>query len=85
MKEINYTPHGVCARSIKVVLDDNNIIQDVIFVGGCDGNHRGLVALLKGMKAEEAKDQLWGTPCGPRNPSCPDQVAKALDKALSGN
>ena len=83
MREIEFTPKGICAGSITIKLDDNNIIQDLSFVGGCDGNHKGLRALIKGMSADEAIERLSGITCGLRSTSCPDQVAVALKQALS--
>lgn len=79
MKEIHYRTSGICARAIHVLLDDNGIVQDVVFDGGCDGNHKGIAALCRGMKAEEVAARLKGTTCGFRNTSCPDQLAKALE------
>ena len=58
-----------------------NRVQELRFVGGCDGNHKGLNALVKGMKAEEAIERLSGITCGFRPTSCPDQVAVALRQA----
>ena len=81
MKEIDFTPRGICARNIKITLDDENRVQELRFVGGCDGNHKGLNALMKGMKAEEAIERLSGITCGFRPTSCPDQVAVALRQA----
>lgn len=78
MKEINYRTSGICARSIKVILDDNDIIQDVSFDGGCDGNHKGIVSLCKGMNADEVIKRLEGIKCGFKSSSCPDQLAQAL-------
>ena len=81
MKEIDFTPRGICARNIKITMDDENRVQELRFVGGCDGNHKGLNALVKGMKAEEAIERLSGITCGFRPTSCPDQVAVALRQA----
>ena len=81
MKEIDFTPNGICARNIKITLDDEDRVQELRFVGGCDGNHKGLNALVKGMKAEEAIERLSGITCGFRPTSCPDQVAVALRQA----
>lgn len=81
MKEIDFTPRGICARNIKITLDDENRVRELRFVGGCDGNHKGLNALVKGMKAEEAIERLSGITCGFRPTSCPDQVAVALRQA----
>ena len=83
MRQIDFTPKGICAGRIMITLDDNDIIQDLSFVGGCDGNHKGLRALIKGMSAKEAIERLSGITCGFRSTSCPDQVAVALRQALS--
>lgn len=82
MKRLDFTPHGVCARQISVVLDDNDVIQDVSFIGGCDGNHKGIVALVKGQKAQDVIGRLSGITCGFRPTSCPDQLSRALKQAL---
>ena len=42
MKHISYTTHGTCSQHIDVVLDDENRIQDVSFIGGCNGNLKGI-------------------------------------------
>jgi uncharacterized protein (TIGR03905 family) len=72
---------GVCSRSTKVVIEDG-IIKDVEIVGGCNGNIKGLIALVKGMKAEDAIERLSGIRCGFKSTSCPDQLAMALREAL---
>lgn len=72
-----FTPKGVCAQ--RIYLDvENGIINDVVFLGGCNGNLKGIGALVKGMTAEEAANRLSGIKCGMKNTSCPDQLAKAL-------
>lgn len=82
MRTIEYEPKGICARQITIVLDDKDKVQDLSFVGGCDGNHKGLTALVKGMNATEVIDRLSGIKCGARPSSCPGQVAEALKQAL---
>lgn len=78
MKEIKYRTNGICARSISVSLDENDVVTDISFEGGCDGNHKGIVALCIGMKADEVIKRLEGIKCGFKNSSCPDQLAQAL-------
>lgn len=78
MKEINYVTRGTCARKITVSLTDDDIIEDVLFEGGCDGNHKGIVSLCIGLKADEVIKKLEGIHCGLRDTSCPDQLAQAL-------
>ena len=82
MRTIEYKPSGICAGHITIVLDDEERVEDLSFIGGCDGNHKGLRALVKGMKADEAIRRLSGITCGHRRTSCPDQVACALKQAL---
>ena len=72
---------GVCSASTKVVIEDG-IVKDVEMLGGCNGNIKGLIALVKGMKAEEAIERLSGMRCGFKSTSCPDQLAITLKEAL---
>lgn len=77
-----FRPQGVCSREITIDLDDNGVITNCSFYGGCSGNTQGVSALVKGLKAEEAIAKLEGIKCGPRPTSCPDQLSKALKLAL---
>lgn len=72
-----YTTKGTCSRLINITVE-NGIIGDVSFVGGCNGNLKGISALIKGMKVEEAIGKLEGIRCGTKSTSCPDQLAQAL-------
>lgn len=54
----------------------------MVFTGGCNGNLKGIAALVEGMDAREAISKLEGIQCGFRSTSCPDQLAKALREAL---
>lgn len=78
MANISYTTKGTCSRQIDIVLDDNGIITEVRFTGGCSGNTQGVSALVVGMHIDEAIKRLEGIKCGPRPTSCPDQLATAL-------
>jgi uncharacterized protein (TIGR03905 family) len=73
----SYKTSGVCSSSIEIHIQDN-IIENVLFNGGCDGNLKGLSSLVRGMPAEEAIKRLGGIKCGVRGTSCPDQLSKAL-------
>ena len=77
----SYRTSGVCAVGIKFEVEDNKV-GSVEFIGGCDGNHKGLAALVKGMEVEEAIDRLTGITCGHRSTSCPDQMAAAIKEAI---
>ncbi len=82
VKELHYTPKGVCSRAIDIELEDG-IIRAVRFQGGCAGNTQGIAALVVGMSADEAIRRLSGIRCGFKSTSCPDQLAKALTEALA--
>ena len=70
----------VCSRQIDIEIKDG-IIQKVVYTRGCEGNAKGIGALVKDMSVEEAIRRLDGITCGKRGTSCPDQLAKIL-KAL---
>ncbi len=76
--KMNYKTKGTCASNIMVDVNDDGIIEDVRFVGGCSGNTQGVAALVRGMKADDAIERLEGIRCGFKPTSCPDQLAKAL-------
>ena len=79
MKNITYSPKGVCSRQIELEIDDNKIVS-CKFVGGCSGNTQGVAALIAGMSVDEAIERLSGIRCGFKSTSCPDQLATALKK-----
>ena len=70
----------VCSKQIDIQIKDG-IIQSVVYTRGCEGNAKGIGALIKDMTVEEAIRRLDGITCGKRGTSCPDQLAKVL-KAL---
>lgn len=72
-----YRPEGVCSSQIRISVCDG-IIDEVTFVGGCNGNAQGIGRLIKGMPIEEAIGRLEGICCGNKQTSCPDQLSKAL-------
>lgn len=81
MTTTHYKTHGTCSKSMTVDLNDG-IIENVKIEGGCNGNTQGVAILVKGMKAEDAIAKLGGIMCGTKGTSCPDQLSKALRKAL---
>jgi uncharacterized protein (TIGR03905 family) len=80
---MQYTTRGTCSRFINFDLEDGKV-KNVEFIGGCNGNLKGIGSLVEGMPAEEVIRRLRGTTCGMKNTSCPDQLAKALEEALNG-
>lgn len=77
-----YKTKGTCSAAIEIELNEGNIIENVTFIGGCNGNTKGISALVKGMKAEDIIDRVSGIRCGHKNTSCPDQLACALKQML---
>lgn len=77
-----YQTQGTCSSQIDFEIDDEGIIRDVQFLGGCHGNLQGISVLLRGMPASEAASKLQGIRCGYKNTSCPDQLATAIRQAL---
>ncbi len=80
--EHRYQTRGVCSRSITFEIVDNTV-HNVRFEGGCNGNTKGIAALVEGMDAAEAVRRLSGIRCGFKPTSCPDQLANALQEALN--
>lgn len=78
VRYVTATPSAVvCSKKIEIEIKDG-IIMKVAYTRGCDGNAKGIGALIKGMSVEEAIRRLEGITCGKRLTSCPDQLAKVL-------
>ena len=77
-----YKTSGTCSSRIEFELDDNNCVHNVHFTNGCNGNLKGISAIVEGMDADELISKLGGITCGFKRTSCPDQLAKAVRQAL---
>ena len=75
---VEYQTSGTCCQLMKVTIDENNIIQDSEFLGGCNGNLKGIKNLIKGMSIDEVISKLQGIECNGKPTSCPDQLSKCL-------
>lgn len=75
-----YRTKGTCSSKIILELDGDTVVS-VRFVDGCDGNTKGVAALVRGMKADEVIRRCRGITCGFKPTSCPDQLAAALVEA----
>lgn len=80
--EYEYKTKGVCSRQIHFDIDENGIVHNVSFMGGCNGNLKAIGKLVEGMKAEKVIKILEGNTCGSRSTSCADQLAQALKENL---
>lgn len=76
-----YQTQGVCSQSIHIALE-GGVVKELRFVGGCNGNLKGICALAVGQRAEVLADKLAGITCGFKNTSCPDQLSRALREML---
>ena len=84
--KISYKTNGVCARLINIETDDaTGKVKSVQFVGGCNGNTKGISALVKDKDIDEVIERLQGITCGIKPTSCPDQLAKALKEIKESN
>ena len=79
----NYRTRGTCSRAISFDIDENNIVTNIRFDGGCHGNTQGVAKLADGKKAEDIISLLSGIRCGFKPTSCPDQLAAAIKEALA--
>lgn len=77
--EYVFTPEGVCSRQMIFEIE-GNIVKSVKIIGGCAGNTLGISHLVEGLTIDEVIKKLKGIPCGFKGTSCPDQLAKALEK-----
>ncbi|MBR6529602.1 MAG: TIGR03905 family TSCPD domain-containing protein [Firmicutes bacterium] len=78
----SYTPQKTCSHQIQFEID-NGIVKKVSFAGGCNGNLKGIAALVEGLPAEEVVERLSGITCGFKSTSCPDQLACAIKEAMA--
>ena len=76
----DFSPKGVCARRLEFELD-GDIVKNVQFMGGCNGNLKALAALTEGLTVDQVCERLKGITCGLKNTSSSDQLAQALAKA----
>lgn len=77
-----YKTKGTCSSLIEVELD-GDIVKNVKFTGGCNGNLQAIPKLVYGMKIDEVISRLSGISCNGRGTSCGDQLTKALKEAYA--
>ena len=75
-----YKTSGTCSRSILFDIEDGKV-KNVQFIGGCNGNLKGIAALVEGMDVDTVIERVQGVTCGMKKTSCPDQLAQALKEA----
>ena len=80
--QYEYKTKGTCSQRIFFEIEDGKL-KNVQFLGGCNGNLKGICALVEGMDVEEVISRVQGIHCGMKPTSCPDQLATALKEALA--
>lgn len=73
---------GTCSSQISFDIVDGKL-HNVIFTGGCNGNLKGIGALVEGQDAKDVASRLEGIRCGFKSTSCPDQLSQAIKQALN--
>jgi uncharacterized protein (TIGR03905 family) len=81
--KMSYKTTDTCCREIIFEINENNIIEEVQFIGGCPGNLLGVKKLVEGEKVEDVINKCSGITCGSKSTSCPDQLSKGLIEFLS--
>jgi len=84
MNHYTYKPRGVCSVQMDFDIEDNKI-YNLKVTGGCNGNLKGIAALVEGQDIDVVKDKLKGVDCNGRGTSCPDQLAKAIEEYQNNN
>lgn len=79
--ECSYKTSGTCSQEIKFDLN-GDVVTNVRFFGGCNGNLKAISTLVNGMTVAEIEEKLRGITCGGRPTSCSDQLARAVRQAL---
>lgn len=77
----SYRTSGTCSTKIDFELD-GDIVRNVSFTNGCNGNLKAVSALVDGLTVGQVEAKLKGITCGFKSTSCGDQLAHALREAL---
>lgn len=76
----NYTTENTCSTNIQLEIE-GNVVKNIKFIGGCNGNLKAIPILVDGWTVEEIEEKCKGITCGRRPTSCVDQLAKAVKEA----
>ena len=79
----SFCPNGVCVTDISFEIDENEIVRDIRFENGCDGNLKLISRMLEGKTAGEITALCKGNTCDDRGTSCADQLSIAIAQALA--
>ena len=82
--DYTYRTQNVCSQEIHFHLE-GDVVTNVSFVGGCNGNLKAVSKLVDGMTVTEIEEKLLGNTCGFRPTSCADQLARAVREAYNAS
>lgn len=80
--QFTYKTKGTCSQHILFDIEDGKV-SNIQFLGGCNGNLKGISALVEGMNVQDVISRIEGIQCGSKPTSCPDQLAQALKEAVA--
>lgn len=80
--QFEYKTKGTCSQRILFEIEDG-VLRNVQFIGGCNGNLKGIASLVEGMNVQDVITRTEGIHCGMKATSCPDQLATALKEAIT--
>ena len=72
-----YTPEGVCPSKLEFDLD-GDVVTNIKFTDGCDGNLKALSAVVNGMTVSQIEQYFSNITCGSNTTSCSMQLAHAV-------
>ena len=80
--EYTYKTQNTCSSEIKLNID-SNVVTNISFTGGCNGNLKAIPRLVDGWTVEAIEEKLSGVTCGRRPTSCADQLVRACKAAYA--
>ena len=75
-----YRTKIVCSKEISFDID-GNVITNIAFNGGCNGNLKAISKLVDGWTVEQIESKVKGNTCGMKPTSCADQLCLAVREA----
>lgn len=78
----SYKTKGTCSTQIDLEIN-GDVITNVKFYGGCNGNLKAIPILVDGMTVDQIEKKCSGIHCGFKNTSCADQLAHAVREAYN--
>ena len=84
MFHYEYKTENTCSQQISLDID-GNVVRNVSFQGGCNGNLKAIPLLVDGLTVEQVEEKLGGVLCGRRPTSCADQLARAVREAYAAS